>query len=463
VSAALDIARAALRDQDAWVVGGAVRDRLLGREVRDVDVAVADDPRAAARRVAVQAGGPAFELSGEFGAWRVMAPDRSWQLDVAVLQGASIEEDLARRDFTINAIAEPLGGGPVLDPHGGVHDAHDRRLRMVAARAFDDDPLRVLRLARLATELGLEVDDATLAAARGRAPGLARVAAERIFAELKRLVGADAAVAGLRLCDALAATEQVLPELHELHGVGQSRYHHLDVHGHTLEALQAAIDLERDPGAVLGAGLGVEVAAWLAAPLADELTRGGALRWGCLLHDAAKPQTRRIFAGGHVGFPDHDTVGAQTAREVLTRLHASERLRAHVAALTRHHLRLGFLVRDAPLDRRATFRYLVACEPVEVDVTLLTVCDRLATRGRKGDEAIAAHLALARDLLRAGLDRRAAGRPEPLVRGDVLARELGIAPGPALGPLLAEIEEARYAGEVASAEDAVALARRRLA
>jgi hypothetical protein len=112
-----------------------------------------------------------------------------------------------------------------------------------------------------------------------------------------------------------------------------------------------------------------------------------------------------------------------------------------------------------PLDRRAIYRYLVACEPVEADVTLLSVADRLATRGRKADEAIARHLELARQVLGAALARRAAGPQPPLVRGDELAAELAIRPGPELGDLLAEIAEARFAGEISTREEAIALAR----
>src|SRR5262249_49342194 len=150
-----------------------------------------------------------------------------------------------------------------------------------------------------------------------------------------------------------------------------------------------------DPAAVLGDDEhGPAVAALLAEPLADELTRGDALRWGALLHDIAKPQTRAVDAEGRVSFWHHDAQGAELARAILPRLAASERLRVHVAALARHHLRLGFLVRERPLSRRAEYRYLKACDPVEVDVTLLSVADRLATRGRRSDVAIAKHLEL---------------------------------------------------------------------
>lgn len=464
MSEALDAVREALRGEEAWIVGGAVRDRLLRRPVDDVDVAVAGDARAAARRIARATGGPAFELSEDFGAWRVMAPDRGWQVDVTVLQGATLEEDLAKRDFTVNAMAEPLAGGPLVDPHDGAGDLGRRVLRMVAPESFDADPLRCLRLARFAAELGMAWDEATAAAARERAPRIAQVAQERVFAELRRLVCSPDPDRGPALLDDLGLTAHVLPELEAQRGVGQNRFHHLDVLGHTLEVWRRAVELERDPGGVLeDAALGERVAAFLREPLADELDRAGALRFAALLHDAAKPQTRTDLGDGRIGFPGHDAAGADLAREALTRLRASEKLRAHVAALCRHHLRLGFLVREAPLDARQIHRYLRACDPVAADVTLLTVCDRLATRGDDAPRAIAAHLDLARTVLRAALDERDVPAAAPLVRGDELARELGIAPGPELGRLLAELAEARYAGEIATRDEAVAHARRVLA
>ncbi|MGZ6640852.1 MAG: HD domain-containing protein [Solirubrobacteraceae bacterium] len=455
----IDLLREALGDERAWLVGGTLRDRLLGRETLDIDLVVDGDVRRAARKLGRAAQGASFELSDQYGAWRVVARDRSWQVDVVPLQGGSLEADLAARDLTVNAMAEPVAGGALIDPHGGAADLAARRLRLVSEEALAADPLRALRVARIATELEFEIEPATAAATARYAPELAGVAPERVLAELKRLIVSEHALRGLALMDELALTPHVLPELDALRGVAQSRYHHRDVHGHTLEVLQAVIDLERDPTAVLGAELGPRAAALLAEPLADDLTRGGALRLGALLHDAAKPQTRTDFGSGHVGFPQHDEVGAELARDVLARLRASERLRAHVAALTRHHLRLGFLVREMPLDRRAEYRYLLACEPVAADVTLLSIADRLATRGRKADEAIARHVELARQLLAAALDRRDAGAVAPLVRGDELAAEVGIVPGPQLGELLAAIAEARYAGEVSTREEAVSLAR----
>jgi poly(A) polymerase len=221
--------------------------------------------------------------------------------------------------------------------------------------------------------------------------------------------------------------------------------------------LAEVIALERSPGEWLGEHAEA-VSRFLAEPLANELTRGQALRFGALLHDAAKPLTRRVTPEGRVTFIGHDAVGAELAAGVLTRLRASERLREHVAALTRHHLRLGFLVHEMPLERRAIYRYLRACEPVQVDVTLLSVADRLATRGRGSEQAIGRHLELARALLGEAFAWRNE-RPRPPLRGDELARAVGLRPGRELGRILAELEEASFAGEISSRDQAIALAR----
>jgi putative nucleotidyltransferase with HDIG domain len=320
----------------------------------------------------------------------------------------------------------------------------------------------VARLVRLALELEFEVDPATAQDARAQAPRLPEVAPERVFGELRRILDVPRPDRAVRALEEYGALAPILPEVVALRGVEQSRFHHLDVFEHTLTVLEQLAALEADPEPVLGEHAAAAMAV-LAEPLGDELTRGQALRFGALLHDAAKPQTRGVTPEGRITFLGHDVAGAELARAALGRLRASERLRAHVAALTRHHLRLGFLVHERPLRRRTVHRYLRTCEPVEVDVTVLSVADRLATRGDRADDAIADHLQLARELLGEALRWRAEGPPRPLLRGDELAAELGIPPGPGLGELMAELEAARFAGEVQTREQAVAHARERLA
>src|SRR4051794_37097166 len=174
-----------LAGEEAWVVGGAVRDELLGRPVLDLDV-VCSDPERAARALIARGGDGVFPLSEQFGAWRVVL-DRSRTVDFAPLQGGSIEADLALRDFTVDAIAAPLPDGDPVDPFGGRSDVERRVLRLVTDHAFDDDPLRMLRAVRFEDQLGFHLDDESEALAREKAPLVSRAAGERILEELRVL------------------------------------------------------------------------------------------------------------------------------------------------------------------------------------------------------------------------------------------------------------------------------------
>jgi hypothetical protein len=179
-----DLAREVLAGEEAWVVGGAVRDELLGREVVDLDIACRE-PKQAARAYAQRTGGAPFPLSERHGAWRV-ALDDGHTVDFTPLRNG-IEDDLATRDFTINAIAVPLEGGEPADPFGGQTDLERRVLRAVSRSVFEDDPLRLLRAVRLEDELGLRLDDDTARLVQEHAALVDRPAGERIVAELVRL------------------------------------------------------------------------------------------------------------------------------------------------------------------------------------------------------------------------------------------------------------------------------------
>jgi putative nucleotidyltransferase with HDIG domain len=458
----VEATRRALEAGDpAWIVGGAVRDALLGREVTDLDLAVSGDPGATARAIAEATGEHAFELSAEYGTWRVVASGNGWQIDVTALRGAGIEADLAERDFTIGAVAVPLAGGDPIDPHAGLADLAEKSLRAVSGTSFTADPLRLLRAARLAAELDLEIEPRTVALARAAAARAADPAGERQLVELRQLLGGPDPLRGLDLLAELELTPVVLPEVAELRGVEQGPNHHLDVYDHTIAVLEHTLEVEGDLERFAG-DRAAEVEALLDEPLADEISRRTALRFGALFHDIAKPQTR-AERDGFVGFRGHDQVGAEVIARICKRLRASRRLAQHLQGLALHHLRLGFLIPEMPLPARRVHAYLRATEPVAVDVTLLTVADRLSARGQgpiARPEMVAAHLKLAREMIAAALEWRRGGPPQPLLRGDEVAAELGIEPGPELGSALAELEAAQYAGEITDRRGAIEHLRR---
>jgi hypothetical protein len=243
-----ELAREILDGEEAWVVGGAVRDELLGREVIDVDIACAD-PKAAARAYARRAGGAPFPLSERHGAWRV-ALDAGRTVDFTPLPDG-IERDLATRDFTINAIAVPLAGGEALDPHGGLADLEARRLRAVSPTIFEDDPLRLLRAVRLEEELGAELDPETESLARGHAALVTQPAGERILAELERLKPRGfLRLEELGLLEPLGGTLDGLTRVPLLDRPG---FLLVAVFGRNLERLPISNDLRRYARKLLGA------------------------------------------------------------------------------------------------------------------------------------------------------------------------------------------------------------------
>jgi poly(A) polymerase len=455
-------ARTALEQQGpVWIVGGAIRDALLGEEVADVDVAVQRGrEESAARAIAKVAGGTAFQLSEEHATWRAIASTDGWHVDVVALRAQTIEEDLRARDFTVNAIARPLEGGELIDPTGGLADAERRVLRVASENAFGADPIRLLRAPRLAAGHDLVIDPDTAELARAASGRAADPAGERQFAELRGILAGPGPLRGLELMDELGVTAAVLPEVEALRGVVQNPNHHLDVLGHTLAVLEEWLGLERDMAEFAGE-LTPEIESFLAEPLADELTRRDALRFGALYHDLGKPATRSE-GSGYVTFIGHDEVGAQVIADVCRRHRVSRRLSTHLQGLALHHLRLGFLIHQRPLSRRTVYEYLVATEPVTADVTLLSVADRLAARGEgplASPEMVNAHLDLAREMLRDALAWHRDGAPRPPLSGDELARELGIEPGPELGRLLEELRAETFTGEISGREQALQRAR----
>jgi tRNA nucleotidyltransferase/poly(A) polymerase len=242
----LELARDVMEGEEAWVVGGAVRDELLGRELIDLDVAVRA-PESAARTYARRSGGAPFPLSERHGAWRV-ALGEGRTVDFTPLPG-TIEEDLATRDFTMNAIARPLAGGEPVDPFGGQSDLREGRLRAVKPTIYKDDPLRLLRAVRLEDELDVRMDDKTERLTREHAALVVRPAGERVVAELIRLSSG-----GFRRLDELGLLEPLGGAITDrLDRVDSPDYRLVAAFGEGLERYPVSNDLRRYERALLRA------------------------------------------------------------------------------------------------------------------------------------------------------------------------------------------------------------------
>ncbi len=445
-------ARASLSPGEAgWLVGGCLRDELLGLPVRDIDIVLDGRPEPFARALAGRLGGAVFAASESYGTWRIVLG--AVHVDVASLRGQErgavsradrLEADLRARDFTVDALARPLDGGELVDPLDGIADLAARRLCLCSRGALQDDPLRVLRLFRLARAFDLLPEADAVDAARRAAPGLARVSGERVRDELCAVLAAADASAAFRDLAVVGALGVVLPELDALRGVGQNPYHHLDVFGHTLEALTYVSGVVRQLGGERHLTPPEEAGLSGVEPLVP-------VSWAVLLHDIGKPAVRVVSEDGRIIFWHHDETGRRMAGDIAARLRFSGRFTAYLGTLIRQHLRLGFLVREQPLTRRALARYRRDVEPWVFESVVVSLCDRLATRGEKTSlTSMARHYRLARSVWSAVSKTQSPS----LLSGDDVMELLDIGPGPAVGQALDALREELEAGEVTDATGA---------
>jgi poly(A) polymerase len=454
--AVLRAAGAATADRDVVLVGGAVRDALLGRPSLDLDLALPRGAVTLAERLASRLGGRSVVLDAERGAARVAWP--GLQVDVNDFRAPTLEGDLAARDFTVNALAVPLhpllasGRARIVDPTGGLADLRARRLRPAGPGVLAEDPLRALRAVRLEAALGLRLTGPAAHAVRAAGPGLAGVAAERVRDELSALLRLPAAGRALRRADALGLLSVILPEVEPMRRATQPAPHRFDVLEHSLRAVEACDRLLPRLRAL--EPFGDELAEHVAEGLGGGFDRAAALKLAALLHDVAKPQTRRVVRG-RVRFFEHDLVGAASVRVIGGRLRLPERVTALLERLVRHHLRPMHLAQAGEVTRRARYRFYRDLGPDTRDLLLLSLVDAAAVTGAS-PLVVWRRAPLIRDLLSGWPEADSAAAAPPLLRGEDVMRRYGLAPGPLVGALLSRAREAQDLGTVRTREEALA-------
>jgi poly(A) polymerase len=455
-AALLRAAAAVAPASGAVVVGGAIRDAVLGRPAIDVDLAVAGGAIELARRCAERLGASCVVLDAERGAARVVAD--GWTLDVADFRAPTLAGDLAARDFTVNALAVPLaplvarGRGPIIDPTGGLADLRARRLQPAGPGVLDADPLRALRAVRLEAALGLRLTVAAAQAVSAAARGLAAVSAERVRDELLAVLALADSARALRRADALGVLGVILPEIEPMRATAQPAPHRFAVLEHSLRAVAGCDRLL--PRLAALTPYGEELAAHVAEPLGGGLTRAMTLKLAALLHDVSKPETRRRIRG-RVRFFEHDVIGAGRARAIGERLKLPERAVAVVERLVRHHLRPMHLASAGRVTARARYRFYRDLREDTRDLLLLVLVDAAAVTGAS-PVTTWRRAPLVRELMRGWAEQRAAAATPPLVRGEDVMARFRLEPGPRVGWLLAQAREAQDLGRVGSREEALA-------
>ncbi len=463
-------------DIDAYLVGGYIRDTLLGRKTRDIDIAVGASATDVARVVAAALDGHYVLLDEAQAIARVVlveseaAKEAQWHLDFSTIRG-TIEADLSRRDFTIDAMAIDLGdigkGSPpqLIDPFLGQKDLESGLIKAVSPSIFEDDPARLVRGVRLAAQYGFTIDAGTEAMMSSQSHLINQVAGERVREELCRILSVGNAAHFIFYLDRLGLLTAIIPELTFTKGVDQPREHYWDVFNHSV---QSVATLERLLDKTTGPELLV-LAPHLLPHIADfeeeislGLTRAGLVKLAVLLHDIAKPQTKTLMPDGRAHFFGHPTQGAEVTGNILQRLRFSNREIKMVQKMIESHLRLWQMGDDLP-TRRAIYRYFRDTADVSIDIIFLTLADFLATQGPNLDAAEwERHCRLMEYVLAQREEDETVAAPPKLIDGHDLMREFGLKPGPKVGETLEAVREAQGAGELSTKEEALAFARRHL-
>lgn len=466
------------RNIEAYGTGGLVRDVLQRVPVHDLDISIAADPLVVGRELADNFQGSYFALDEQRHAARIIVPAQDLHIDLLPLRG-DIGADLRERDYTVDAMAAPLaeissGRIALIDPTLGLKDLRDGVIRVVRQQALVDDPLRLLRGVRLATQLDFRIEPVTEALIQRRAPLLSSAAVERQRDELMLIFATQRAAQGLRLMDALGLLRFVLPELDVTRDVEQPKEHHFDVFGHSLAAVDALdwLMTESEPAqqpqrrlwAHLWSQLDRQIVVdYFREEVVPGTPRLAVLKLTALLHDIGKPESKSFEESGRMRFFGHADAGAEIAVTLMERLRLSSREVTLVRSMIQAHLRpLLMAQRGAPSDR-AIYRFFRDTEGAGIDTLFLSLADHLATVGPRIDmHGWRRHVAVVSYILVKRVQEPTVIAPPKLLDGDDLMAELGLPPGPHIGELLELVREAQAAAEITTKAEALAFAHRHL-
>ncbi len=464
IEAILKIARK--RRVKLYLVGGYLRDILLGREKNNPDIDFC------LKRGAINFGGEvARELKCGFvildkthGCGRVVKRmnNKIYTLDFTDFRGKTLEDDLLHRDFTINALSIELekffAAGSIedltIDPYKGREDLKLKVVRLVNKKAFDEDPLRLLRAFSLAIIFGFKIDKETLKAIKLKAKGLSGVSYERIRDELFKILERPGSFSYLQQLDKLKILKIIIPEIEIMRGVKQGPYHHLDVWQHTLETIRQLelliIELKNNR----------EVQDYLDEIISPARSRRALIKLGALLHDTGKPQAL-CREDGKTKFHGHERIGSDITQNISERLKLSNDEMDSLEKMVLWHLRPGYLADNEEITPRAIFRYFRDTQKEGVSILLISIADQRATKGPlTSKESRIHHEKVVLNLIKEYFRRKKEKKFPRFIGGDDLLKKFKLEPSPLIGKILREIEELQAIGKIKTKKEALQVAKK---
>ena len=433
----------------AYIVGGSIRDLILGRLPTDYDIAVAENPEKFAQKLADKTNGH-LVIIGKPGQliFRVISGEKIF--DVSAIKGMSIREDLDKRDFTINAMAYDLSSGKIIDHLGGLRDLSAKSVRMVSPTIFRKDPVRLIRAYRISALLNFKIDPETVSVIQNEAKQVQQTAGERIREELFNMLRTSnsheyicqMADAGL-LC-------AIFPELEMLKGVFQNNHHSYDVFEHTMKAYFHLEKLLYNTNEFIP-GIQDQISRYVSD------SKALLLKWAILFHDIGKPTARAVGENGKIHFFDHACLSADKAKRIAERLKFSTRDMKYIDNIIRHHMQPLFLFTAAEhgtLTKKGMVRFFAKCGDDSPGIILHAVADMWA-KVKTSNRDTQAFTGFVKEMIREFLSgfMPLTSRP-PLITGDDLIHEFGLSPSPLFKTILSRVEEARLLEQIKTKPEA---------
>ncbi|MGI6648322.1 MAG: CCA tRNA nucleotidyltransferase [Bacillota bacterium] len=469
---------AEIRNIPVFVVGGTVRDLLLGRRITDLDVLIFGNVWKLAPELAQALEATWFVLDEQTQTARVVLHNQQSQLNIDLVGAGykSLHENLVERDFTINAMAINLSDclihfesinnnnnkvdnypfwGQLFDPLKGRDDLRAGILRVTGEKVFQRDPLRLLRAVRQSATLGLLIEKSTWALIKQQAGLISQSSPERVRDELFKILALNDAHYWMTQLDELGLLDQVLPELMTLKGVQQNEHHSLDVWGHCLATLE---ELEKRPWeGLLTRKIEARVNQFLTEEVVVGRSKWSLLKLAALLHDMGKPEVKASKSGGKVVFYGHEQAGARRVRQIADRIKLSSREKRILATIIDQHMRPFHLFRAKNHTAKAECRFFFSADCETISVLLLSIADRRAGRVRTDAKETTDYQHFIKILLEKYLDEFQPIREHRIIRGREIMTVFGLKPGPSIGKLLKRVEEAQVLGQIHTQEDALRL------
>ncbi|MDY6792325.1 MAG: HD domain-containing protein [Thermodesulfobacteriota bacterium] len=444
--------------KNAYLVGGSVRDILLGKSPADFDIAVLQNPQQYAEKMTQKTSGRLVRL-GKPGQMIFRVITKNYIFDISSVNGSVIEDDLWARDFTINALAVDLGSGKMIDCMNGLQDLADRKIRLVSPAVFQQDPIRLIRAYRMAAAFDFNVEPQTSAKIKDNAALLQTSAGERIRAELFKILATSNSCFYFSEMATTGVLFTIFPELAGLQNCFQNRYHHFDVFTHTMKAYSHLEIILNDCHRFLPEAYGQF------EPCKDIL-KGALLKCAILLHDIGKPSARTIDNNGHIHFYGHGKKSADLAMHIARRLKFSNHETSYIDFIIRHHIRPLFLFTaytNKTVTQKGIARFFLTCGKNAPDLLIHTMAD-IKGKGNQNDERNQAFINFAREMLTYYFSYFQPEKSKaPLLTGNDLIHDLALTPSPLFKTILRRVEEARITKKICTKDEAMQFVKKFLA